>query len=428
MKKEMIVSGEQKTPVLSLRKKIVGLDEGLDIYRMLEKDEEDILIPFTLSLFITSEKSKMLLRRYIDDLKNGVCRESLGIDFTQMSKQEYWLEKCAKLKCDMEAMGVVPLTEHGYNFTVMGFRPETTVDLYRAIEANLMEIAELTGEADRQLMTAPLSLYGNYYRYQKSLCDPQSVAEAHQHWKRDVGCLTYDLLKDRQVFVVTEFLKQKILRFTLAPSEREIGEVNFDEIKKHLTKECWDCLPDEFPKCCARFHRFASWEDGILRFDHDQWGNYLFQYFHQLTPAERQAFISLDLMLEQIHEDMAEFSRICNSAARRSEFEIRNSQPSNLKFDGTALPAVLATPEAMRLWEKTQKAGYVDEHFQPICSRSEAALLADVMAERLGITEKWKLFEAFWNRNNMRSDFSRAMTQPRTLEFRDKIKRLFCSI
>jgi len=50
------------------------------------------------------------------------------------------------------------------------------------------------------------------------------------------------------------------------------------------------------------------------------------------------------------------------------------------------------------------------------------------MAERLGITEKWKIFESFWNRNNMRSDFSRAMTQPRTLEFRDKIKRLFCSI
>ena len=95
------------------------------MYSNLDEDEEDILIPFTLSLFVTSEKSKMLLRRYIDDLKNGVCRESLGIAFTQMSKQEYWLEKCAKLKCDMEAMGVVPLTEHGYNFTVMGSGPST---------------------------------------------------------------------------------------------------------------------------------------------------------------------------------------------------------------------------------------------------------------------------------------------------------------
>lgn len=80
--------------------------------------------------------------------------------------------------------------------------------------------------------------------------------------------------------------------------------MNFEEIKKHLSKEYWDRLPNEFPKCCARFHRFISWEDGILRLDHDQWGNYLFQFFHQLTPEERQAFIELDLMLELIHEDM----------------------------------------------------------------------------------------------------------------------------
>ena len=251
MKKEMIVSGEKKT-VLSLRKKIVGLDEGLHIYCMLDKDEEDIQIPFTLSLFVTSEKSKMLLRRYIDDLKKGVCRESLGIDFTQMSKQSYWLEKCAKLKCDMEAMGVVPLTEHGYNFTVMGFRPETTVDLYRAIEANLMEIAELTGEADRQLMAAPLTLYGNYYRYQKSLCDPQ--------------------------------------------------------------------------------------------------------------------------------------------------------------------------PVAMVLWEKAQRAGYVNEHYQPICSRPEAAILAFEMAKRLGIKDKWKAFEALWDRRNMYRDYQTAINQKKTLEYRDKVK------
>ena len=304
MNQEKIISGELETPVWSVRKKLVGLDYGLDVEKSLEKDEEDILIPFTVSLYVTSEKSKIALRRFINDLKNGVCRESLGINFCQMSKKDYWLGKCVKLKRDMEALGIVPMKAHGFECTVMGFKPETTVDLYHAIEANLIEIAELIGETDRLLMAAPLSLYGNFYRYQKSLCDPQPVAEAHGHWKRDVGSLTYDLLKDRQVYVVTEFLKKKILRLTLTPSEREVGEVNFEEIKKHLSKEYWDRLPNEFPKCCARFHRFVSWEDGILRLDHDQWGNYLFQFFHQLTPEERQAFIELDLMLELIHEDM----------------------------------------------------------------------------------------------------------------------------
>ena len=89
------------------------------------------------------------------------------------------------------------------------------------------------------------------------------------------------------------------------------------------------------------------------------------------------------------------------------------------------LPAVLSTEEAMALWEKVQKAGYVDANFQPLISRTQSALLADAMAERLGIREKWKVFEALWNRKNMRGDYTRAMNQLQSLEFQDELKRLF---
>ena len=89
------------------------------------------------------------------------------------------------------------------------------------------------------------------------------------------------------------------------------------------------------------------------------------------------------------------------------------------------LPEVLAIPEAMSLWRKVQSAGYVDEHYQPTVSRTQAALLADAMAERLGIKEKWKVFEGLWKRNNMRGDYTRAMNQRQSLGFQDKLKRLF---
>ena len=89
------------------------------------------------------------------------------------------------------------------------------------------------------------------------------------------------------------------------------------------------------------------------------------------------------------------------------------------------LPAPLATDEAMVLWKKAQKAGLVDENFQPTLSRSQAALLADAMATRLGIKEKWKVFEKFWNRNNMYNDYYRAMEQQQSLAFQDELKQLF---
>jgi hypothetical protein len=88
------------------------------------------------------------------------------------------------------------------------------------------------------------------------------------------------------------------------------------------------------------------------------------------------------------------------------------------------LPEVLATDEAMALWRKAQQAGYVDEHYQPLLSRTQAALLADAMAERLGIKEKWKVFEALWHRNNMYNDYYRAMNQQQSLTFQDELKQL----
>ena len=89
------------------------------------------------------------------------------------------------------------------------------------------------------------------------------------------------------------------------------------------------------------------------------------------------------------------------------------------------LPEALRTEDAMALWQKAQQAGYVDEHYQPLLSRTQAALLADAMAERLGIKEKWKVFEALWHRRNMHKDYYLAFGQQQTSDFQDEIKALF---
>ena len=89
------------------------------------------------------------------------------------------------------------------------------------------------------------------------------------------------------------------------------------------------------------------------------------------------------------------------------------------------LPNELATDKAIGLWKKAQEAGYVDENYQPLISRTQAALLADAMAERLGIKEKWKMFEGLWNRRNMYRDYHDALDQRQSLQFRDKLKELF---
>ena len=106
----------------------------------------------------------------------------------------------------------------------------------------------------------------------------------------------------------------------------------------------------------------------------------------------------------------------------KSDVSTKDHSPT---IEPPELPEPLATPEAMVLWQKAQQAGYVNEHFQPLLSRTLAALLADTMAARLGIRNKWKLFGALWNRKNMRGDYNDALNQRQTLAFQDSLKTLF---
>ena len=85
------------------------------------------------------------------------------------------------------------------------------------------------------------------------------------------------------------------------------------------------------------------------------------------------------------------------------------------------LPEPLATDEAMVLWEKAQKAEWVDENFQPKISRTKAAMMAHVMATKLGIRNKWKVFETFWRRQNMYQDYYDAVNQQQSIEFGDRL-------
>lgn len=92
-----------------------------------------------------------------------------------------------------------------------------------------------------------------------------------------------------------------------------------------------------------------------------------------------------------------------------------------LQTDQCELPEVLATSN---LWERLKNADLVDDYNQPNVSRPEAALMADMLSEILGIANKWKMFEKLWHRNNMRNDFNKALEQRKSLDFQEKLKIL----
>lgn len=118
-------------------------------------------------------------------------------------------------------------------------------------------------------------------------------------------------------------------------------------------------------------------------------------------------------------------NEVVNLSVDKAQVKIGdNGDKGNVCPDGD-LPDVLKSERAMALWKRAQNAGWIDESFQPLVSRTKAALLADRMAGLLGIRNKWKVFETLWSRNNMRGDYNDAMDQKQTLAFQDKLRSVF---
>ena len=105
-----------------------------------------------------------------------------------------------------------------------------------------------------------------------------------------------------------------------------------------------------------------------------------------------------------------------------TEKSLKSKTDHSVINEPSQLPAPLATDEAMILWQKAQEADYVDEHYQPKLSNTKSAMLADEIATRLKIRNRWKVFEQFWNRHDMYKDNYEGRNQKQSLSFLDEIR------
>lgn len=95
--------------------------------------------------------------------------------------------------------------------------------------------------------------------------------------------------------------------------------------------------------------------------------------------------------------------------------------------ESIVLPDILNTPEAEALFVKLHAEGIVDAGWQPIrLSNAEKGTLAEYIAEKLNIRNKWKLFGNLWKMDSetLRTAKSRGLDQDKTWKFRDRLDAL----
>lgn len=393
---------------MALRENILNTNSALRAYERVTTDSELVRIQFALCQATLMAHTNKGLRKYLEEMEGGECKEVLGLDFRKMTSKDYW-KIGTKLRRDMEEMKGKKIAEYGLDYTICGQRVETTADILSMMEARIAEMISLLKEVKRKMLDAPKKMFSSFFRDMTETMDGECVATEYEEWKMNLGHLTQERLKEKQTLVVADFLKKRVLRYAAAPTQRELNEVQMDKVREYLPSNYE--FTDDFKEQCAIFRRFIHWEGDLMMIDYDSYAKYFYKYFHKLSVEEQFALFALDHTLAMIHRDM-----------------VPTPSPSQKGGEEEAainLPQALATDKAMALWKKAQTAGWVDANYQPTISRTQAALLADAMAERLKIENKWKVFETLWQRKNMYRDYYQAQDQRKTLCFRDKIKKVF---
>lgn len=100
-----------------------------------------------------------------------------------------------------------------------------------------------------------------------------------------------------------------------------------------------------------------------------------------------------------------------------------STPPEDIGFE--QLPEKLRSPRAQELWRELYKAGYVDSKCITTRSRTESAIMAKEMADKLGLKRYWSDFSELWQMPNLKSAYSKCHDTQSGWDFEKKITTLF---
>jgi len=311
------------------------------------------------------------------------CRNVLLANYETMTKATYWLG--CRLFSDLP-------------------RAES-----RVLREKVEQMVELLNELVLKIVNVDEEYAKSFFERIRQAYHKKRITD-FELWKAQQSHLTIKKLKVYQAELTADMLIMDILKYDDKPSGEELESVDMVKLRKDLPND--KKLPEDFMQECAKLRRYSHWEGDMFFIDYEKLRKYLFHHFGELTHEQHIAMFEYDVQMKQIHEEMDILTPVLSRLGEEQK-------------EPTILPEALATDKAMALWKKAQSAGWVDANYQPTISRTKAALLADTMAERLKIENKWKMFETLWKRKNMRCDYTRALSQIQTLSFQDELKALF---
>ncbi len=114
-------------------------------------------------------------------------------------------------------------------------------------------------------------------------------------------------------------------------------------------------------------------------------------------------------VLQTLAEDTTPLPSTLHTPTANANNTLPDHKPSSTSSSPTPLPADIATPEAMNLWQRLQAAGLVDAGYRPVpdLQKKDIMWMAKTMSARLFPNDKphWQTFELFWGTKRLNQEY-----------------------
>ena len=182
----------------------------------------------------------------------------------------------------------------------------TKRDIQYAVKEGLQKMMGLLAAIKEKIEFPPQKLVREFWNSLVADADKRKILGNYKKWKRQTGLVDFQHLKDKQTQVLATVLSTDFLRFRPTPTKGKTKSCKFaiDEDSLEMGFE----LPYNIEEQCARFDSFIIWKDrdnDYVSLDYVKIGQYIYQHFMEIG-EEINTLIECDIILDAIHEDMAE--------------------------------------------------------------------------------------------------------------------------
>lgn len=286
----------------SLRERFLMLNEAINTYNNQNIPNSDYLKAHQAWYFAKSiEDTKAELTTYCEGLEKGELEEMFSLDFWRNMKSSKWL-KGKKLETELRSLGQTALVCFGIAEETDGHITKTGEDLLLWIENAIKELRALLKKIKNLTVNLPAESFAKLYEKQSAKIDYEPVKELFLDWKLCIGKPDFKKLKAFHTKTVADFINSGLLRFAIAPTQRELDEVNMELVKRDLPPGYH--FADFFKEHAAIFRRFIKWNGHILIIDKENYGKYVGICASKLSADELMILFQFERMLSLIHEEM----------------------------------------------------------------------------------------------------------------------------